>query len=265
MADVTMPSEPAFPAKGIGVSLGSTSTADAHGEAASFPIIRFIPHDESAEIAVPQSAYTLNGFRDWALSEDFPDRGRFTYAAGELIIDISPDYLESHNFPKTEVTYVIYGIVKKRKLGRVFGDRCLFSNEVAGVSTEPDATFASYASLLSGRCRIQRANRPGVVCDELVGSPDWVLEILSASSVRKDKKLLFEGYFRAGVVEYWLIDALGDEIDFQIFIRGDSNFIAVPPQDGWLVSSTFACSFRLTRENDEDGLWQYTLHVQENS
>jgi hypothetical protein len=83
--------------------------------------------------------------------------------------------------------------------------------------------------------------------------------------MRKDKQLLRDGYFRAGVGEYWLIDALKDDIDFQILIPGTNGYTAVAPENGWLASPTLDCSFRLTREKAPDGLWEYTLHIQEKS
>jgi Uma2 family endonuclease len=227
-----------------------------------FVATTYIPRDESGNLFVPSSVQTWDGFRRWALSEECPDRGRFTFAARELIIDMSPEYLETHNFLKTEITTVIHGLAKKQNLGRVFSDRCLFSNEAAGISTEPDATFCSFSSLRSGRSRIVRGARPGV-SDELVGSPEWVLEIVSPSSVRKDRKLLYDGYFRAGVIEYWLIDALGDDIDFQVLVAGVEGYAGIQPENGWLTSPTFHSSFRLTRRKDENGLWDYTLDVQQ--
>ncbi len=92
-----------------------------------------------------------------------------------------------------------------------------------------------------------------------------MLEILSPSSRRKDSKLLREAYFKAGIPEYWLVDALGEAVDLQILVAGKDGYVAVESQNGWLASPTFGCSFRLTREKDEDGFWQYTLHVQEKS
>jgi Uma2 family endonuclease len=229
---------------------------------ASFAPATFIPRDQSGAFVVPPSAHTLAGFREWALSEDFPDRGRMTFVGGELIIDMSPEYFETHNFLKTEITSVIYGRVKAQRIGRVYSDRSLFSNESAGVSTEPDAMFAKSTSLRSGRCKSVRASRPGVG-EELVGSPDWVLEILSPSSRRKDTKLLREAYFKAGISEYWLVDALGEEIDFQVLVPDANGYVTVEAQAGWFASPIFGCSFRLTREQGIDGFWQYTLHVQE--
>jgi Uma2 family endonuclease len=90
-----------------------------------------------------------------------------------------------------------------------------------------------------------------------------VLEIVSSSSLRKDKKLLREGYYRAGIREYWLVDALGDDVDFQMLEAGKDAYVAIEPNGGWLASPTFGCAFRLIRERDEIGSWQYTLHVQE--
>jgi Uma2 family endonuclease len=189
---------------------------------------------------------------------------RLTFVAGELIIDMSPELFEAHNFPKTEITAVLYQRARELRIGRLFSDRSLFSNPSAGISTEPDAMLVTYASLRTGRSRVQPSDRAGV-SEELVGSPDWILEIISPSSRRKDAKLLRDAYFTAGIPEYWLTDVLGEDIDFQILVRGEHSYVAVEPRDGWLASPTFGCSFRLTREKDEDGFWQYTLHVQEKS
>ena len=264
MADMTqIHSDPAMSASGVPASPISASSTTSHLDSLSSPPIAFISGDYPGEVVVPSSAHTLEGFRQWALSEDCPNRGRFTFAAGELIIDMSPESIENHNFVKTEVTTVVYARAKRHKLGRVYSDGCLLSNVEANISTEPDTTFATYDTLRSGRCQVLPSRRPGVT-QEIVGSPDWVLEIVSPSSKRKDKQLLREGYFRAGIGEYWLIDALGDEIDYQILIPGEDGYVAVETRKGWLASRTFGCSFRLTRKKDEDELWQYTLHVREN-
>ena len=48
-------------------------------------------------IRIPASAVTLAGFREWVLSDDFPEFGRFSYIQGELFIDMSPEELDPHN------------------------------------------------------------------------------------------------------------------------------------------------------------------------
>lgn len=240
------------------------ATVDPPSNVVPFAATRFQVPGAADDLLIPSSAYTLCGFREWILSDAAPNQGQFTFAAGELIIDMSPEAYETHNCIKSEVSSVIYLFVKQNKLGRFFSDRFLLSNPSAGISTEPDATFVANEALLSGRCQVTRSARPGV-SDELVGSPDWVMEILSRTSVRKDKKLLFDGYFRAGVREYWLIDALDEKLDFQVFTRGADCFVAVVPQAGWHSSPVFGRAFQLGRAKAEDGLWEYTLQVQETS
>jgi Uma2 family endonuclease len=217
--------------------------------------------DERPAIEVPQTANTLEGFREWAVSDEFPERGRITYVAGELIIDLCPEFIDSHNFIKLEITTVLYRYVHTQRLGRVFPDRVLFTNEKAGVSNEPDASFASRETLLSGKARFVPCIDDPRISKEILGTLDWVLEIVSPSSKRKDKVLLRKAYFDAGIDEYWLIDALDDEVDFQLLVPGNSEYKSVEPQDGWLASPTFKKSFKLERAIDEDGFLEYTLHM----
>jgi Uma2 family endonuclease len=226
----------------------------------SFTAVTVVPQSGASDVRIPSDAYTLDGFRQWLLSEHAPERGRFTYVAGELIADMSPESYERHNGIKVEITSVLHRLSRQHKLGRVFGDRVLVSNPEAGVSTEPDASFASFESLRSGRCQIVRSSRPGVA-EELFGSPDWVLEIVSPTSVRKDTVLLRDAYHRAGIAEYWIVDVLGDKIEFQVLIRGAGAYSEGPVKEGWVSSPTFGHRFRLTREMDQDDLWQYTLEV----
>src|SRR5688500_8492086 len=96
---------------------------------------------------------------------------------------------------------------------------------------------------------------------EVRGSPDWMLEVVSPTSVRKDTRLLPTAYFRAGVREFWLVDARGTELEFTVFARGETGFEAVLPRDGWHDSAVFGRRFRLERERDRRGGWRYTLHV----
>ena len=51
---------------------------------------------------------------------------------------------------------------------------------------------------------------------ELDGSPDMVLEVVSDSSVEKDIDVLMDLYWKAGIREYWLVDARGERIEFKI-------------------------------------------------
>jgi Uma2 family endonuclease len=96
---------------------------------------------------------------------------------------------------------------------------------------------------------------------ELVGSPDLLVEIISRSSVRKDKVLLREAYHRARISEYWLIDARGEDIDFKLLWWRRTGYVAAVPRDGWLRSRILRHEFKLERVRHRLGLWRYTLHA----
>src|SRR5439155_21384 len=96
---------------------------------------------------------------------------------------------------------------------------------------------------------------------ELQGSPDMVLEILSKSSEQKDKVILKQAYHEAGVREYWLVDARKEPIAFDVFRRTSKGFVRTAKQDGWLKSTVFGRSFRLSVRAGLQGHPDYSLEV----
>jgi Uma2 family endonuclease len=226
----------------------------------AMPITIYSP-DERPAIVVPPTARTWKGYREWALSDGFPERGHLCFVNGEILIDMSPERIDTHSFVKLQVSTVLALLIKTIRTGYVLPDRTLLSNEQAGVSTEPDAMFVSRDSLSKGFAQFVPGGANPLGAQEVVGRPDWVLEVLSPSSRKKDKVLLRKGYFDAGIPEYWLIDALNNEVDFQMLLRGEKDYEAAMPQDGWLVSPTFAKSFNLERILHDDGFLEYTLHM----
>jgi Uma2 family endonuclease len=213
------------------------------------------------EVYIPASAHTLAGFRAWATSDEFPERGRFSFIDGEMYIDMSPEELETHGKVKGETGRVLLNLNRKINLGDFFSDGTLLSNEAAKLSTEPDAAFATWDTLRSGRLRlVPRVGAEGEYL-EVEGTPDWVMEIVSKSSVGKDTRRLRKQYHKAGIAEYWLIDARGEQIQFQVLLRGAEDYHAEPGRSGWQTSPLFGRRFRLVRHKGELNLWQYTLQV----
>ena len=88
-----------------------------------------------------------------------------------------------------------------------------------------------------------------------------VLEVISPSTVIKDTERLRDLYWHAGISEYWLVDARGDRLEFDIFQRTAKGFTATRKQGGWTKSIVFGKSFRLTRQKDDLGHPEYTLAV----
>jgi Uma2 family endonuclease len=247
-----------------GIALPLATSPAARLDAPPKAAITIFPLDQSESVVIPFSAHTHDGFREWALSDDFPERGKITFVEGELVVDMSPESIEVHSAIKTEISRVLATIVRQQKSGQFHIDGVLITNADAKVSNEPDALFVSRETLKSGRVTLTPAVGHPDGSKEMVGTVDWVLEIVSPSSRRKDKKLLRDAYYKAGIAEYWLVDALGEEIEFQLLVPGDGGYVAAQATDGWLPSPTFGRSFKLTRERDEDGYWLYTLEHKEN-
>jgi Uma2 family endonuclease len=212
------------------------------------------------QIAVPHAAHTLDGFREWYPAQELPKHASVSLIDGEVLFDMSPERIESHGQVKIEITSVLRYLIKKATLGRCYPDRTWITNDDAGLSTEPDCAFATWETLKSGRLKIIPLSDKPADGIEMRGSPDWVLEIISPTSFRKDAELLPGGYYHAGVKEFWLVDAR-ETLEFNIFVRGDNGFELVEPQDGWKASRVFERQFRLTREIDLSGGWDYTLQV----
>ncbi len=212
-------------------------------------------------VVIPAKAMTLAGFRAWATSPAFPERGRISFIRNEIFIDLSPEELETHAKVKMEIARVLATWNKKRRRGEFYPDGALVSNATAELSTEPDASFVSWQALEQGRARlVPREGLEGQYM-EIEGTPDWVLEVVSRSSVTKDTRRLRQAYYQAGIPEYWLIDARRTDVDFQILIRGKTAYETVTVRDGWQESSVFRQRFRLVRQRIRLGLWDYTLEM----
>jgi Uma2 family endonuclease len=218
--------------------------------------VRF--YDETVQI--PAGISNLNAFRRWAKSEDFPRHGRFAFLRGKLWVDMTMEQAFSHNQVKVQFTAVLNRLIQTEELGYIFGDGMLFSNPTAGVSNEPDVMYLSFESLDAGRVTLVPGADGGFV--EVLGAPDMVLEVVSNSSVRQDTQELVQDYFRAGIPEYWLVDARGETPKFDILRAGPGGYIRARRQsDGWLKSQVFGQSFRFTQSTDARGNPRYEVEI----
>jgi Uma2 family endonuclease len=213
------------------------------------------------QVEIPMNLSSLADFRRWAVSDDFPERGRIDYVAGRIEVDMSPEDFFCHGTLKTEIIRVLAGRVKQEDLGHLVSDRTRVSSVEAGLSAEPDVVFLSHATLESGRARLvpKSGSEPGRYV-ELEGAPDLIVEIVSDHSVAKDTRRLPKAYFEAGVCEFWLADARGAELIFQIHRRGESGYEVVSADaDGYQMSAVFECGFRLDSRRDAKGNWTFDL------
>jgi len=197
-------------------------------------------------------------FCRWALSDEYPECGQFSYLGDRVWVDVEME-AEDHNELKLVIGAVLLFLVRGRKLGRYFADRMALKNSEAALATEPDGMFVSTAARRDGRA-VVREGRPerkkGLVVE---GTPDMVLEVVSPSSVRKDTVELVERYWQAGIPEYWLVDPRANEPRFTLYAHAPRGYRTVRPVGGWRKSAVFGASFRLVQTADDFGLPEYIL------
>jgi Uma2 family endonuclease len=211
-------------------------------------------------VLIPAGVGTLDGFRKWTSSPDFPETGKIAYFGGEIFIDMSPERIDSHNAVKTEIARILGNLVVEQELGEFFADGVRFVHVEAEVSNEPDAMFVLWESYAAKRIRrVPITSEDDFI--ELEGTPDCVVEIVSPSSVTKDLKTLRDRNLRAGVPEYWLLDARSEKIDFQILRATSKDYETVALKSGWQASTVFGKSFKLTRKKNRVGHWSYRLEI----
>jgi Uma2 family endonuclease len=216
-------------------------------------------HIEGDGIRVPVTSLRHSGFRAWVKSSEFPEGARATFASGHVFVEMSPEATESHNKVKSAITADLVQLLRTERLGEGYGDGILLTHVGASLSTEPDFVFASWEAFESGRLRlIEKTHRSGDFI-ELQGTPDLIVEIVSDSSEKKDLVTLRDRYHAAGVAEYWIVDARGDAVLFQVLSRTDEGYVAaadaVQPQRSRVLGRTF----RIERRRNRAGRWDYRL------
>jgi Uma2 family endonuclease len=215
---------------------------------------------EMNAVHIPDWVVDLASFRRWADLDEFPEKtARICYLAGEVWIDMSWEQVFTHNQIKGEVSRVLSNLMKDEGLGRFFPDGIVITNVEADFSCKPDGVFVSRESFEEKGVRLVEGAKEGFI--ELEGTPDMVLEVISASSVTKDTVTLRELYHHAGIPEYWLVDARAG-LEFDIFRYTAKGYTAARKQKGWVKSHVFGRSFQLTERTDALGQPEYTLQVQ---
>ncbi len=214
--------------------------------------------EERVEIPCLRS---LAEFRTWALSDDFPERGRIDYIAGRIEVDMSPENVFFHGSVKTEVVWALGNIVHSEGSGYLFTDQMRVSCPAAELSAEPDIVYLSDDTIDSGRVRLvpSAGGEPDSYV-ELEGAPDLVVEVVSDSSVAEDTNRLPISYWRAGIAEYWLIDVRGERLVFRIHTHGTEGYEPVSTDgENFQRSAVFGRRFRLDRRRNARGRWVFDL------
>lgn len=200
------------------------------------------------QMRIPSWVNDLESFRRWSRTDDYPERGWVSFLDGEIWVDMDMEQLFFHNQVKTEFTIVLGRLIKSEELGYYFSDRAPLINEGVNLSTEPDGMFCSFRAIEEKRLSLVEGLEEDHV--EIEGAPDMVLEVVSRYSVREDTKVLRKLYWRAGIPEYWLVDARKPPLQFDILSWTERGYSAARRRQGWLKSKVFGRSFLLESKPD---------------
>lgn len=145
--------------------------------------------DEAYEVRLP-------GWTEERFFAEAPERGFCEFKDGELIMH-SPVNIEHQRIVRF-LTFLLNGVVSKRSSGEVFNGPGVFRPR-EGLLREPDILFVSNERLAGVR-------------EQYAGAADFVIEVVSAGSRRRDLKEKAEEYEAAGVAEYWAVDPAAREV-----------------------------------------------------
>lgn len=214
-------------------------------------------------VEIPPGIHDLACFRAWARSDEFPERGRIDWIAGRLEVDMTAEDLSTHGTPKSAIAYALIGLLQERQKGYVFIDRARLSNPEADLSAEPDVLVLLPATIESGAARLvpKTSGAPDRYV-EIEGMADLVVEVVSDSSEARDAERLRDAYHRAGVREYWLVDARSPSPDLKILARKESSYVAARRgPGGWAHSRVLARWVRFVRSRRKGPLPCYRLVI----
>jgi Uma2 family endonuclease len=214
-------------------------------------------------LRIPTELSDLSAFRAWVNAAELPHGVRIDYLAGEVEIDMSPEDVTTHGTPKAALVAGLHGLVVERlDLGLVLTDSSRLTAPAADLSAEPDVLVVLSESLRSGRVRlVPRVDAAASRYTEIEGAADLVVECVSDSSVTKVSRVLLDLYHRAGVREYWLVDARPVEAVLAIHQWTADGYTRIPGDDAGFVSSPLlGCAFRLARREPVPGIAVYRLH-----
>ncbi len=216
---------------------------------------------KEGELRIPAGVRDFQAFRRWSWSRRFPQRGRIDYLQGDIDASMSPEDLLTHATPKAAIAAGLFSLIVEPARGLVFVDSTRYASPAAQLSVEPDVVVVRHESLAAGRVRMVQGvrPRPGRYI-ELEGAPDLVVEVISDSSVGKDRRRLPDLYAQAGVPELWLVDARDTRLAFEIWTLGTAAYTQVLPDpaggtsstSAWAASPILGCRFRLRRHERHD-------------
>jgi Uma2 family endonuclease len=136
-------------------------------------------------------------YEDYIIWDIGPDK-RYELIGGAFFMVPAPN--TKHQYTSIEIEFRIRKFLEKNELGMVFYapyDVVLSNEDVV----QPDIIF------------IVKENFHIITKDNIKGSPDLLIEIISEKSAQRDRIIKRRLYEKYGIKEYWLVDIEKEEIE----------------------------------------------------
>jgi Uma2 family endonuclease len=168
------------------------------------------------QMVMPTSVSPLNDLNGWPNQggwryEDYqrlPDDGkRYEIIKGVLYVANAPSI--EHQFTVSEIHFALKLFVREKQLGQVFTAPLEVHLSEISRPVQPDVLF------------ISTARQPPFGAKIFEGAPDLIVEVVSPSSIRLDRKTKFDAYEAAGVAEYWIVDTKTRSVEVYTLARGE--------------------------------------------
>jgi Uma2 family endonuclease len=159
----------------------------------------------------------------WTYEEYYllEDDGRYEIIDGKLLMAPAPDVW--HQDWIGNLHFFLRQFLARKEMGRLF----LSPIDVvldAENTVQPDLVF------------VAKANKGIIQKRAIFGTPDLVVEFVSASGVRRDPYVKKELYARFGVKEYWIGDPANRSLEILVLKDGDYRLHGAAEEKGELTS-----------------------------
>ncbi|MCI0705459.1 MAG: Uma2 family endonuclease [Planctomycetia bacterium] len=212
-------------------------------------------------VHIPSNINDLSAFRRWVHFAELPEKLPIHFLRGDVWMNCARTDSLANVLIRGALIATLHEQARTDHSGTYVTAGMLWSNDQAGFATLPDGFFISKEALKTGRVRFSNGGNPKAHATEVIGTPDLVIEIVSDESEEKDTDWLMSAYSLAGVPEYWLIDARGKRLRFDILAHSPRGYRTTRKVNGWIRSTVFQKTFQLVRSQDQDELPKFTLEV----
>ncbi|MFZ4660763.1 MAG: Uma2 family endonuclease [Caldilineaceae bacterium] len=164
------------------------------------------PSDTPAEVG--DNGWPAQG--QWRYTDylHLPDDGRrYEIIEGVLYVANAPGF--DHQFAVGETFAYLRQFIREHQLGVVLTAPFEVHLSETSKPVQPDVFF------------IRKERQPTAGDRIFVGAPDLIVEVISPSSIRLDRKAKFDAYERYGVAEYWLVEPKLRGVEVYILSNGE--------------------------------------------